>query len=105
MENADVLRVSKLQDGELLSETLVLVKQEREVGLKIIHRLREIFRRRLYAQMGYSSLFTYLTGYLNYAEATAQGLVRASEILAEIPAVEEKIQTGKLSVSKIYRSG
>src|SRR4051794_23834027 len=88
-----------LSDGELHLETDGLVKEERRVGTEILHRLRENERRRLYASMGYSSLFQYCVEALKYSESAAFRRISAMRLLAEIPEVEGAIQEGRLSLS------
>src|SRR4051812_19985054 len=101
MQNEDVLALKKLGNKELLDQTVKLVELERNTGIQILHRLKEINRRRLYAELGFSSLFKYLRDSLKYPESTACWLIKATELLAEVPEVEEKIQSGELSVSTV----
>src|ERR1700744_1417080 len=90
-----------LSDIQLLEGTQMLVKEERRIGTAILHRLREISKRRLYSELGYSSLFSYCTDELKYPEATAFRLVNAMKLLVEFPEVEKKVQEGLLSVTTL----
>ena len=56
------MHIKKLHDQQLLSETKKLVQIERQVLTKILNHLREIDRRKLYCDLGYSSLFYYAVG-------------------------------------------
>jgi len=58
MTNTEMTDLKKLGNSELLEQTHSLVKEERRIGIQILHRLKEISRRRIYLELGYSSLFT-----------------------------------------------
>jgi hypothetical protein len=93
------MNLKHLSDEELHQKTLILVSQERCVTTEILHHLREVSVRRLYAAKGYSSLWEYCIGELRYSEPAAQRRIAAMKILAEIPEIEEKLHAGKLSLS------
>jgi hypothetical protein len=90
-----------VSNGELLNQTKSLVAEERRVGLEILHRLREIERRRLHLELGYSSLFTFCVEELKYSESAAYRRIQAMRVLVEIPEIEPQIQEGKLSISTL----
>src|SRR4051794_11408524 len=93
--------VQILSNHELLNQTKELVQREREIGIRVLHRLKEINRRRLYCELGYSSLFTYLVSELRYPESSAFRLVNAMKITSELPETEEKIKNGTLSITTV----
>jgi hypothetical protein len=80
------------------------VKEERKLGLEILHHLREIERRKLFAEVGYPSLFLYCVKHLGYDEAGAQRRIASMRLLKEIPELEEKIQEGKFSISTLAKA-
>jgi hypothetical protein len=96
-----ILEIRNLPNPELLSQTEALVREEREIGIAILHRLREISRRRLHCQAGYSSLFTYCVQQLKYPEASAYRLIQAMRAVVDFPEIETKIQNGDLSISAV----
>ena len=98
------MKLSHLTDETLLNETQSLVKQEREITLKVLHHLREIEKRRLFSKLGYSSLYTYCTQELKYSEASAQRRISSMRALFEMPELEAKIQTGALSLSNLSQA-
>jgi len=57
---SEFVDLTVLPNAELLDQTHQLAKDERRIGTLILHRLKEILRRRLFASLGYSSVFTYL---------------------------------------------
>jgi len=96
-----ILEIRKLPNPELLRQTEALVREEREIGIAIIHRLREISRRRLHCEAGCSSLFTYCVQQLKYPEASAYRLIQTMRAVVEFPEIETKIQEGELSISAV----
>lgn len=78
-----------------------LVKKERELLHNILETIREVDCRRMYLEMGYSSLFDYLTQAVGYSNASAQRRIDAARLLAEIPQLGEKIQSGELKLNQI----
>lgn len=90
-----------LTDKSLLKETKDLVKTETRITLQILHRLREIERRRLFAELGYGSLFDYAVKELSYSEASANRRIQSARLLQEIPEIEKKIEQGKLTLTNV----
>jgi len=93
------IQIQKLDNDTLLRKTKDLAKEERRITLEILHHLREINRRRLFAFRGYSSLFDYATRELGYSDASAARRIAAMRLIAELPEVETKIKEGSLSLS------
>lgn len=96
-----ILEIRNLTSPELLKQTEALVREEREIGIAILHRLREICRRRLHCQAGFSSLFTYCVQQLKYPEASAYRLIQTMRAVEDFPEIETKIQEGELSISAV----
>ena len=88
MSDGEIKTIKKLGNSELLQQTHSLVKEERRIGVQILHRLKEISYRRLYSELGYSSLFTCLVQEFKYPEATAYRLLNAMKLVSEVPEVE-----------------
>lgn len=95
------MRLSHLSDELLLEETKSLAQQERELLPQVLHHLREIERRRLFSAKGYPSLFKYATDALGYSDDQAQRRISAMRLLKEMPEIEEKIESGDLTLSNI----
>lgn len=105
MKNTEQASIRNLSDTNLLQRTQALVQEERKLGIQILHHLKEISRRRLHCELGFSSIFTYLVEHLKYPEASAYRLVNALKLLKELPEVEkkveEKVESGVLSISTL----
>lgn len=93
-----------LSDDLLLRKTHELAKQEREVTLQVLHHLREVERRSLYAKLSYSSLFVYAVQELKYSEGAAQRRISSMRLLKEIPELESKIESGALSLMALSQA-
>jgi hypothetical protein len=90
-----------LSSQELLTNTKHLVAREREVTTQVLWHLREIECRRLFAQLGFSSLFEYAVKELGYSEASAARRIQAMRLLRDLPEVEEALIEGKLTLSHL----
>lgn len=90
----------KLKSNKVLVvEIKEKVANERELLIEILHYLLEIEERKIYLEMGYSSLFAFVTEELGYSEASAQRRIQAMRLIKDVPQVEEKLESGKLSLS------
>ena len=101
MNNIKPEMIRILDDNCLLKETKILVSNEREITALILHCLREIDRRRLYCDLGCSSLFDFCVKQLGYSEGAAYRRIKAARLIAKVPEVEEKIKSGKLNLSQL----
>lgn len=96
--------VKRLGDEALLSKIKALVQEERKLTLSILHHLREVERRRLFAALAYPSLFEYAVRELGYSPSAAQRRISAMRLLRELPEMEAKIQEGKLSLPVVAQA-
>lgn len=94
----DQFSLKTLQDHELLSRAQSLAQDERRAGIALLHHLREIERRRLYAR-AYGSLHEYVVRELGYSDGAAHRRISAMRLLKVVPELEEKLQTGAVSLS------
>lgn len=95
------MKLKHLTDSTLLLDTKILVANEREISLKVLHHLKEIERRRLFADLGYGSLFDYAVRELHYSEPSAARRISAARLLKEIPEIEKKIENGTFSLTNL----
>src|SRR5438067_1747505 len=95
---------TNLNDKILLQNTLELVQNERRVTLEVLHHLREIERRSLYAVLGYPSLFEYAVKELRYSHSAAYRRIESMRLLKDVPEVEEKIKSVELSLSNLAQA-
>lgn len=94
----------KLSDQELIKEVSEMAKRERELTLQILHYLREVERRRLYAAQGFPSLFEFCTSALGYSAGATQRRLASMRLLKTFPELEEKVRAGDLKLSQLAQA-
>jgi 5-methylcytosine-specific restriction endonuclease McrA len=90
-----------ISDSELLASIKRLAVEERRIGIEVLHHLREIDARKLFASLGFSSLFVYCTNELGYSEGGAYRRISAMRLLRDVPEYESKLQEGAVSVATL----
>lgn len=95
------MNLKKMKQIELDLYLKNLVRKEREVLHNILETIREVDSRRMYLEMGFASLFDYLTKAVGYSNASAQRRIDAARLLSEIPDLATKIQSGELKLNQI----
>ena len=90
---------SRFSSEELLTRTKTLISIERKTTLSIIECLEEIQRRRLYAELGFSSLWEFATKYLGLSEGAAQRRIQAMRLVRDEPTAKTALENGSLSLS------
>jgi hypothetical protein len=88
-----------LTSDELVSRTKALVAEERRATLALIEHLEEIQRRKLYAALGYASLWEFATRELGLSEGAAQRRIQAMRLVRDVPEAKASLESGKLSLS------
>jgi len=91
----------KLDNENLLSRTRVLVQDEKNYTLAVLHHLREIESRELYLPRGYPSLFAFCVEFLGYEEGQAYRRIAAMRLLKELPELEKKVEQGAVSLTTL----
>ncbi|WP_155722561.1 DUF222 domain-containing protein [Bdellovibrio bacteriovorus] len=78
-----------------------LVRSERKITHLILHYINEIESRKLYAELGFDSMFSYLTKGLGYSESAAYRRIQSARVLKNIPSVADKLESGALNLSQL----
>ena len=91
--------MKNLTSEELLVRTKNLVTEERRATLSLIEHLEEIQARRLYVQLGYTSLWDFATRYLGLSEGAAQRRIQAMRLIRDVPEAKASLADGKLSLT------
>ncbi|MEI8345945.1 MAG: HNH endonuclease signature motif containing protein [Pseudomonadota bacterium] len=91
------MKITELTDSNLLEQTSLLVKKEKEFTLQILKHLQEIDRRRLHCDLGFSSMFTYCTEHLQYSPSEAQVRISAMRLMKSSVESEKAIASGELN--------
>ena len=98
------MNLKNLSSANLLTQTKRVVREERAATTVVLHHLLEVERRRLYASLGYSSLFDYAVAELGYCKASAYQRISAARALREFPEIETKIDDGALNLTLISKA-
>jgi 5-methylcytosine-specific restriction endonuclease McrA len=93
--------LKKLTPQELIQRTRSAAANERALQAEVIRLLAEIDRRRLYASLGYRSLFDFCVKELHYSESAAWRRIAAMRVLTDLPSAEEKLVTGELNLKTL----
>jgi hypothetical protein len=91
----------RLSDRELLEETYLLSKQEREATARLIAALVELDARRLYLTEGYSSLFAYCTRCLHLSEHAALNRIETARAASVFPDILDHIADTSLTITAV----
>jgi hypothetical protein len=94
-------RLKSISDSDLLSTTKRLASEERRIGIEVLHHLREIDARKLFASLGLSSLFAYCIAELGYSEGGAHRRISAMRLLRDVPEYEVKLERGEVTVATL----
>jgi hypothetical protein len=78
-----------------------LVASERKITAEIIEHILEIDRKKIFSQMGYPTLFSFLTEYIGYSASAAQRRIEAARLLKVVPEVKDDLQSGSLNLSQV----
>lgn len=108
--NTEVLALKAMSLSVLDSHIKSLVCSERKFTDQILKAITELDVRRGYAELGFSSLFSYLTVGVGYSESSAQRRIVSARLLAKLSepvknAVREKLQEGALNLSQVSKLG
>ncbi len=105
MQNqTEIQRLKKLSNSELFGLAKHEVREESNATLRVLYVLREIQRRRAFAEKEYPSLFEFCVDYLGYKKSAAYRRITALKALTDLPEVEEKIQIGSLSLMTLSQA-
>ena len=93
--------LSLISNSELLKRLEKLACIERKITHLILWHINEVESRRLYAELGFDSMFKYLTQSLGYGEDSAYRRLQAARLLKQAPKVAEKLESGALNLTQL----
>jgi hypothetical protein len=96
--------IRTLSDSELLNELTIRVKKERTSMTEVLEFLREVDRRRLYAEQGCSSLWEFCTKVHGYSAGSAARRIDAMRLLREIPELKEELESGEQNLTSLAKA-
>jgi hypothetical protein len=93
--------LSKISGKEILFRLDKLVRSERKLTHIILSHIYEVESRRLYFDAGFSSTVEYLKKGLGYSDDGAYTRFRSAQLLGQMPALEEKLESGAVNLSQL----
>jgi hypothetical protein len=97
--------IQKLSDAEVVSGLKSSVSDERKKTTAVLEFLRELDRRKLYADFQCESLWEFCVKQLGYSAGSASRRVNAMRLLREIPELKEDLESGKLNLTSLSQAG
>lgn len=95
------MELSKISNHELLNRMDKLVQSERKLTHVILCHINEVESRRLYGELGFDSMFKYLTRHCGYGEDSAYRRLQAARLLKKTPEVAQKLENGTLNLTQL----
>jgi HNH endonuclease len=95
--------IKKLSDKDLLTQTDLLAYEHRKNSVLLLRHLREVEVRRLFVDLGFTSMHKYCLKQLKFSEGETQRRLTAARLLRELPEIEQKIETGTLNVTNLSK--
>ncbi len=89
-----------ISNDDLLFRTENLVQTERKIMHLVLMHILEIMNRRLYADLGFDSMYTMMTKKYGYSGASAIRRIDAAKLLKSVPEVADKLKAGTLNLSQ-----
>ena len=90
-----------LTDSQLIDRVEILVRREKQIVQSLIWHLQEVEDRKLYIQIGYTSLFECLVKHFKYSEAVAYSRISVLRIIRSVPDAKVALQNGEVSISTL----
>ncbi|WP_415061509.1 HNH endonuclease [Bdellovibrio sp.] len=94
----DLKNISNLELTQRLEK---LARTERKITHLVLLHINEMESRRLYADLGYDGMYSYLTKGLGYSESSAYRRLQSARLLIQIPAIADKLESGSLNLSQL----
>ncbi len=89
-----------ISNDDLLFRTENLVQTERKIMHLVLSHILEIMSRKLYADLGFDSMYTMMIKKYGYSEASAIRRIDAAKLLRSVPEVADRLKSGMLNLSQ-----
>jgi hypothetical protein len=90
-----------LSDSALLTNLTALVSRDRRSRATLLAYLAEVDARRLYAPVGYSSMFAFCVEELRFSEGSAARSIHAARAARRFPALFTAVAEGRLHITAV----
>jgi hypothetical protein len=86
---------------QLNSEFAELVKDERKLTRTILELIAQFDREKLYAEIGYTSVMTWLIEEHGYSKSAAYRRMQAARLLRSVPEAKASLEAGKVNITTL----
>ncbi len=93
--------LSRMKNSELDYKIKSLAQQERELLREVLEYIKEADTRRIYLDLAFPSMFSYLVEGCGYSAGAAQRRIDAARLLRIEPQLAEKIQSGEINLGQV----
>jgi 5-methylcytosine-specific restriction endonuclease McrA len=97
------MNFSKISNQELQFRLEKLIRIERKTTHLMLWHINEIESRKLFAELGFSSMFEYLTKHFGFGESSAYRRIQSARLLKQIPHLAEKLEEGSLNLTQLTK--
>ena len=101
LKENDKVKLNCLSNAELTNRLEFLVSTEKETTTEIIRHLAEIENRRLYASLGFGSLFDYAVRKLGYSNAAAMRRINVARAGTKLPKLFDYLDNETVTLSSL----
>lgn len=98
------MNLKYLTDKQLLADTKLLAMEDRKITAKLLHHIKEVEVRKLFVEVGHTSLFNYVVQELGFSEGSASRRISSARLLKDLPEIEKKIEDGSLTLSNLSKA-
>ncbi|WP_413578355.1 HNH endonuclease [Bdellovibrio sp. HCB290] len=95
------MNLKTITNEELTGRLEKLAHSERKITHLVLIHINEMESRRLYAELGFDSMFRYLTRHLKYSEDAAYRRLSAARLLKQSPSISKKIENGSITLTQL----
>lgn len=81
-----------------------LITEERSLTNEILELITIAKDRKIYSDLGYPSMFEWLTTGFGYSKSAAFRRIEAAKLLNEVPSIAAKLQAGKVNLSTLCKT-
>ncbi|WP_374079002.1 HNH endonuclease [Bdellovibrio bacteriovorus] len=96
-----MIDLKELSNDDLVLRMEKLVRTERKITHLVLLHIAEIESRKIYAEMGYDGMYSYLTRGLGYSEGSAYRRLQSARLLKKVPSISEKIEDGSINLTQL----
>ncbi len=96
----ETINLKYISNDDLLFRTESLVQTERKIMHLVLTHILEIMNRRLYAELGFDSMYALMIKKYGYSETSALRRIDAAKLLRSVPEVADRLKAGSLNLSQ-----